>query len=151
MRSHKYWAKPDLMLTSDVHEEAAPIDDVKKTHVPRKYKVDVTEKVQNLNHFKSEAEDLGGVSIALTHPRWTEIMSKLLDRKSVYDDNPTQRESLLKYDMQPMPSTFSKNGIFNDPLESYRQRYYDIYRIDQNRIHWIRVLGNKSKLQKELN
>lgn len=119
-QTQKYWANPDKMLLSDVKDEPAPQDPFKTTYVPRKYKVDISEKVQKVNRFQSEAGELGGTVVAPTQPRWTEVMQRLLQRHSIYDEDPTQRVSLLKSEFKPLLSSFSKTGIFQDPLDSLR-------------------------------
>lgn len=119
-QTQKYWAKPDRMLLADVHEEEAPKDPFKTTYVPRKYKEEIAEKVQRVNRFQSEAEELGGTVVAATQPRWTEVMQRLLQRHSIYDEDPTQRPSLLKSQLDPLPSSFSKTGVFQDPLDSLK-------------------------------
>jgi hypothetical protein len=119
-QTQKYWAKPDRMLLSDGNEGEAPRDPFKMTYVPCERKVDLAEKVQHVNRFQSEPGELGGVNVALTQPRWTEVMQRILQKHSIYDEDPTQRPSILKSELEPLPSSFSKTGIFQDPSDSLR-------------------------------
>ena len=119
----KYWAKPDEMLISSVNDGPGPQDPFKTEYVPRKYKKDIAEHIQNINPFKSEeAEGVSG-TVMHTNPRWTEMVHKLSSTKSIYEDDPNMRESLLKYEQLPLPSSFNQSGVFQDPLEQWKTKY----------------------------
>jgi len=119
-QTQKYWAKPDRMLLSDIHEGEGPRDPFKMKYVRLNRNLDLAEKVQHVNRFQNEPGELGGATVTLTQPRWTEVMQKLLQRYSIYDEDPTQRSSLIRSEFEPLPSSFSKTGIFQDPLNSLR-------------------------------
>ena len=122
-QNKKYWAKPDEMFLSSVRDDQGPKDPFKTTYAPSKYKRDISENVQRINHFKDEArEAVGAGSVLRTKPRWTEIVTKLSANRSVYEDDPNKRESLLRFELLPMPSTFSSTGIFQDPLKKLEHK-----------------------------
>ena len=105
-----------MMLLSTVHDDRGPKDPFKTTHVLCNHKKDIAENVQRINHFKCEANNsMRAGSVMRSNPRWTETIYKLSTKRSVYEENPIQRESLLRYEQLPMPSFFNPTGKFQDP------------------------------------
>ena len=120
-QTHKYWAKPDEMLLSNVREEAAPVDPFQVTHCPKEAKRDVCQKVNELNNFQHEAEELGPGNISgAGHSRWTEVVHHFAPKRGAYEEDPNMRESLQRYEQEPLPSSFSPTGVFQDPLNKMR-------------------------------
>lgn len=121
-RTHKYWAKPEELLLTDVRQEAMAKDPLKITHVPKQAKTAIAEKVNGINHFKNEGVDYMSAtgSAAMMHSRWTEVVHYFEKKSSAYEEDPNMRQSLLRYEQLPLPSSFSPNGVFQDPLNKLR-------------------------------
>jgi len=73
-------------------------------HVAKNINNKITDKVQHINSFN---ERVKRTSIKAKEG-WTEGMLK----RSVYDLNPRERASGIKYEQLPLPSSFTKSGIF---------------------------------------
>ncbi len=120
-RTHKYWAKPDPLLLSSVSKDPPPVDPFKLTHVPRPAKRDLAEKVNGINHFAAEQVESGGETAGVTmHTRWTEVVQYFAKKRGAYEEDPSQRQSLIRYEQQPLPSSFTPTGVFQDPLNRLR-------------------------------
>jgi len=119
-QTQKYWAKPDELKINDVVAEAPPPDKFKITHVPKERKTEICEKVQGINHFKSEAKEFASSTAYGSAHRWTEVVHYFSNKKSAYEEDPNQRVSLLRYEQLPLPSSFSPNGVFSDPLTTFK-------------------------------
>ena len=93
----KYWAKPDLIHLSDVKHESGPNDPFKSVYIAKSpKKTQVALKVQEINPFKSEANENGkATGPRFTNPRWTEMQQ--LPSESNADENSHLRESQLRY------------------------------------------------------
>jgi hypothetical protein len=87
-------------------------DPFKEVHVARHVNSKVANKVQHVNPFD---EYLRRTSVKANR-RWTEGPLK----KSVYDLNPCERASEIKYEQLPLPSSFTKSGIFPDSCNKER-------------------------------
>ncbi len=123
-QTQKYWAQPDQMLLSDVRTDPAPPDPFKMTHVPRTAKKDIAEKVNNINNFGTEPVESVSEAMASTmHARWTEVVHYFAKKRGAYEEDPSQRQSLVRYEQLPLPSSFSANGVFQDPLNRLRSTY----------------------------
>jgi len=119
----KHWAKLDVLHLSDVKDEPAPPDPFKTVYVAKEPKDrSVAAKVQELNHFKNPFKDESSEKREprLVIPRWTEMQKPL--QKSC-EENPALRESAIRFEQRPLPSSFNANGIFQDPLDLAKQRY----------------------------
>ncbi len=122
-QTQKYWAKPDELRLADVQAAPAPSDPFKKTHIPKERKNEIAEKVQGINHFKDEAKDVAqNFSTGQVHSRWTEVVHYFSKTKSAYEEDPNMRQSLLRYEQLPLPSSFSPTGVFQDPLNKFQQK-----------------------------
>ena len=116
-RSLKHCAKPEELLLCDAHNKPALPDSFKKTYIPVKRRGSITDKIQSIKHFNREESNLNNEFTYHGNSRWTDKIQIILQKRSIYDEEPTQRSSLLKYDNQPLPTSFNKTGIFEDPLE----------------------------------
>ena len=120
-QTQKYWAKPDDILLADAHEASPPLDPFKQTHVSKQPKVDISEKVQRINHFQNEEKEVVcSGSMGPLSSRWTEVVHYFAQKPSAYEEDPTMRKSLLRYEDLPLPSSFNERGVFEDPLTKYK-------------------------------
>lgn len=100
----KYWAQDDLMLLSDVKQEAGPADPFKVNRVQKPHSRDVSDKVTSQNHWSNDSL-LGLIEPRINHKMkvtWSEHMSqfngkeRLLDgiitRANAYEANDLRRE-----------------------------------------------------------
>ncbi len=124
-QSHKYWAKPDQLLISSVHENMGPVDPFKVTHCPKEAKHEICQKVNEINCFKHEAQELApGPATGSGHTRWTEVVHHFAPKRGAYEEDPNMRQSLLRYEQESLPSSFSPSGIFQDPLNKIKSAYF---------------------------
>lgn len=114
----RHWAKLDLLRLADVRDVPAPPDPFKSTHVPQKPKnTAVAVKVQELNLFGDEESDRNP-GPRFTSPRWSEMQKPL---QKPHEQNSALREWEERFERRPLPSSFSANGIFQDPLDLIKQ------------------------------
>lgn len=120
-QTQKYWAKPDKMLIADVKEDPRPQDPFKEMHIPKTVKNDIVEKVNKLNHFKCEPKEIQErMGSAPMHSKWTENVHYFAQTRGAYEEDPNMRASLVRYEELPLPSSFSPNGVFEDPLKKMK-------------------------------
>ena len=112
-QAKRYWATPDKMRLNDVQETPPPPDPFKATFVLPIHKNKVEGKVNEAYQFTGEPKDS---LITKIRPRWTEFIHNIQQKKSVYDDNTSNKEYIKSIEERPLPSSFTKSGIFIDPL-----------------------------------
>lgn len=120
-QTHKYWAKPDEILIADGKEAEAPKDPLKTEHVIKEKKAEFPEKINSINNFSKEAVEVEPVQSDALHSRWTENVRYFCGLKGAHKENPKIRQSMIRYEQQPLPSCFSLTGYFEDPLKIINQ------------------------------
>ena len=119
-QSQKYWAKPDLMLLNKTSDEPGPADPFKTVYVPKPKKVEICQKVNELNLFENQPT---GDAAAKRPARWTATVQKFMKQdKGAYEEDPGNRSSLVKQEMEPLYSSFSPDKVFADPLTKSRTK-----------------------------
>lgn len=114
----EYWTLPSVYketpsIKLPKRSELQP-DPFKATHIPKPRHNTVAGKVHSTNpssHFIKRPS-------IKANPHWTKSMQGVV--QSVYDTNPRERASELKYQQLPLPSSFTKSGIFPSAYDKRR-------------------------------
>lgn len=126
-QTQKIWAKPDKLLISDGIEGSGPQDPFKEKYFPKSTKNEIAEKINKINHFvKEPGDETDGIGSGQMHSRWTENVHYFSQNRGAYEENPNMRESLVRYEALPLPSSFNPTGVFEDPLKKLRTMYSKI-------------------------
>ena len=105
----KYWAKPEQLFINDFKDHTSKT--AASIHFPKTTKNSVVEKINNAG-FVSSDDGLVRFNHNYGQGSWANQMSSRKQLQSVYDVDPSQRESLKRYLESPMYSCFSPNKEF---------------------------------------
>ena len=122
-----YWAKPDEFVISDTNAAAAPPDPFKTSCKLNTKKNDLTKKITEVNLFTQEDSANAVSPIKRKAAKWTSTVCKFWEKKiGAYEENPNNRSSLIKKEMEPLYSSFHPDNVFVDPLTNSKskQSYY---------------------------